>query len=60
MNPGVVGNDMIKEGDKVLVTVRLHNAGDMDGNEIIQLYLTYPDAVRNSPFFALNHSVKSI
>ncbi|HYW95890.1 MAG TPA: glycoside hydrolase family 3 C-terminal domain-containing protein [Bacteroidales bacterium] len=49
----VVGNPDITSGDKVLVTVKLKNTGKRDGNEVVQLYLTYPDAVKKAPHSSL-------
>ena len=49
----MVGDPLINRGDKVLVTVRIKNTGKRDGNEIVQLYLTYPESLRDAPRYAL-------
>ncbi len=48
-----VGNPEINKGDKVLVTLKLKNDGKTDGNEIVQLYVSYPENEKEAPAFSL-------
>jgi beta-glucosidase len=43
----------IKDGDSVLVKVKLKNSGALGGEEVSQLYLSYPEQYTDAPNFAL-------
>ena len=49
----MVGDPVISNGDRVLVTVNIKNTGKTDGIEVVQLYLTYPATAQDAPHFAL-------
>lgn len=43
----------IKEGEQVSVSIQLTNTGQRDGEEVAQLYVSYPDAKGKAPIRAL-------
>ena len=43
----------IKEGEKLEVKVKVENTGDRDGEEVVQLYVQYPDSEVERPVKAL-------
>ena len=45
--------DKLKAGDKLGVDVRVRNAGNRDGDEVVQLYLVAKDAPADSPRHSL-------
>lgn len=40
-------------GDDMEVTVNVKNSGNMDGDEVVQLYMSYPEEKGQKPLFAL-------
>ncbi|MFV0418579.1 MAG: glycoside hydrolase family 3 C-terminal domain-containing protein [Dysgonomonas sp.] len=40
-------------GDDVEITVNVKNVGNIDGDEVVQLYLSYPDIKEQKPLYAL-------
>ncbi len=44
---------IIKEGDTLIVKFNLKNAGEVSGDEVCQLYISYPDEFPDAPNFAL-------
>jgi hypothetical protein len=45
----VVTPAVVKPCSNVTVTVTVHNSGDMDGSEVVQLYAEWSDVTRDSP-----------
>jgi beta-glucosidase len=45
--------EVIKNGESLNVSVEVMNAGKMDGEEVVQLYLKYPRSVKDAPLKTL-------
>jgi beta-glucosidase len=43
----------IKKGKKINVIIQVKNTGKMDGEEVVQLYVSYPDVTAQAPIRAL-------
>jgi beta-glucosidase len=43
----------VKSGDNVKVSVNVKNTGIMDGEEVVQLYMSYPGVNGQKPLYAL-------
>ncbi|MCB8995030.1 MAG: glycoside hydrolase family 3 C-terminal domain-containing protein [Bacteroidales bacterium] len=54
-----VEKNAIKEGEEVVVKVKLKNAGEVDGEEVSQLYLSYPEEFKDAPKMALKDFIRT-
>lgn len=43
----------VNAGEEVTVTVNVKNIGKQDGEEVVQLYMSYPESREQTPLFAL-------
>lgn len=43
----------VNAGDEATVTVNVKNIGKQDGEEVVQLYMSYPESREQTPLFAL-------
>jgi beta-glucosidase len=49
----VVDRAKLKAGETILITVNVKNTGPVDGDEVVQLYVSYPDSKVERPVKAL-------
>lgn len=49
----ILDKDKVKAGEPVRVTVDVTNSGSMKGDEVVQLYISKPDAGKGSPYSSL-------